>query len=162
MRPTHLRLALAGGLAISLLTSGVATATEVFNDRVRISMDGVVVDGCDEPVTLYGTIKDQIHITITPDNDFIGVVVTGPIGMYGIGQVSGDRYAANGVTIQAQRQDSIPGEELVGDLTGTLVDRTRLVGTGGHDTFDFHLLFHLTKVDGEPVVIWERVSVTCR
>jgi len=162
MRPTHLRLAFAGGMVMSLLAGGLATATETFTDRVRISMDGVVVDGCDEPITLHGTIKDQIHITITPDNDFVGVVVTGPTGLYGIGQISGDRYPANGVTVQAQRQDSIPGEELVGDLTGTLVDRTRLVGTGGNDTLDFHLRFHLTKVDGEPIVIWERVSFTCK
>jgi hypothetical protein len=89
------------------------------------------------------------------------IVVTGPTGLYGIGQISGDRYQANGVTIQAQRQDSIPGEELIGDLTGTLIDRTRLVGTRGHDTLDFHLRFHLTKVDGELIVIWERFSFTC-
>ena len=102
MRPIHLRLAFAGAMAMSLVASGLASATETFTDRVRISMDGVVVDGCDEPVTLYGTIKDQIHITITPDNDFVGVVVTGPTGLYGIGQISGDRYPANGVTIQGR------------------------------------------------------------
>jgi hypothetical protein len=47
-------------------------------------------------------------------------------------------------------------------MTLTLVDRTRTVGTAGAATLDIRTTFHLTKVDGESVVIFEHGPyVTC-
>lgn len=161
MRPINLRLALAGAFAATLLSGSFALATETFTERASFNLDGVVIDGCDEPITMYGTINDLLHITVTPGGAFTGVTVTGPAGLYGIGQVSGDRYQASGVTIQAQHQDVVPGE-LTTLVAGTLVDRTRVVGTAGATTFDFRLLFHITRIDGEDAVIFERGWLICR
>jgi hypothetical protein len=147
--------------AIWLLSAAPSMATTAFTVRETIPLDGVVIDGCDEQIMLSGSLSAIFHVTELDSGAVTGVSVSGPSGLSGTGLTSGAMYRAVGVTVNVGHQDAPPGE-FVGQMTLTLVDRTRTVGTAGAATLDIRTTFHLTKVDGESVVIFEHGPyVTC-
>jgi hypothetical protein len=162
-RKAGLRSALILGLVAGALGApAAATATTAFTIVADIPLDGFVVQGCEEDVVLSGSLHDLFHVTENANGGATLVAVTSSAGLSGIGVTSGSRYRAVGVSLQPSHWSNIPDGDLIEQLTSTLVDRTRLVGTAGALTLDIRTTFHITKVDTETVVIFERSSVTCR
>lgn len=158
-----LRSALILGLVAGALGApAAATAATAFTFVGDIPLDGVVIQGCEEDVVLSGSLRDVFHVTENNNGGATLVAVTVASGLSGIGVDSGALYRAVGVTLQPSHLSNIPDGDLIDQLTSTLVDRTRLVGTAGALTLDIRTTFHITKVDTETVVIFERSSVTCR
>ena len=152
LSPLVIAIALAAPLAVS--------ATETFTQASVIPFD-LVVDGCEEPIWLTGTLRDTFHVTETDDGGITLMAVTSS-QLSGVGLVTGAKYRGTGVTLQPFHTSEWAAEPTIARiLTSTFVDRTRIVGTGQALTLVFKTTFHLTKVDEVPVVIWDRSTVTC-
>jgi hypothetical protein len=156
------RLGLATALAGSMLAAPLAvSATDGFTIVSVIPID-IVLDGCEEPIALSGTLRDVLHVTELPSGAVTFVAVTSSANITGVGLVTGDSYRGVGVTLQPFHASALSDDATLEHLlTSTLVDRTRIVGTGGAMTLEFKLTFHVTKVDEVPMVIFERGAVTC-
>jgi hypothetical protein len=159
LRPTRLAL---GPVMIAAMLAGplAVSATEAFTETAVITFD-MVVDGCEEPIWLTGTLRDTFHVTETSSGAITLMAVTSA-QLSGVGLITGATYRGVGPTLQPFHTSEWAAEPTVAKiLTSTFVDRTRIVGTGGALTLVFKTTFHLTKVDEVPTVIWERSSVTC-
>jgi hypothetical protein len=159
---TLVRRAIPSLIAGSMILAPVTVAAaEQLTEINIITFEDVVVDGCDEPISLSGSISDVFHFTINNDGGITLVESTGPMHLTGTGLDSGATYHGVGRTIFPTRFSNFP-DPLVDQIAGTVVDRTRLVGTAGALTLDIRTTFHITKVATETVVIFERSSVTCK
>jgi hypothetical protein len=107
--------------AIWLLSAAPSMATTAFTVRETIPLDGVVIDGCDEPIMLSGSLYAIFHLTELDSGAVTGVSVSGPSGVSGTGLTSGAQYRAVGATINVGYQDASMGEPVL-QLTLTLVD----------------------------------------
>jgi hypothetical protein len=159
-----IRLTITAALAIGALAVPTgASAAETFTGQTEYSLDGVVTDGCEEPVLLSGYLRETFHVTETSDGALTLVLVTTPVNLMGVGLETGTMYRAVGPTVQPTHASAWPdGTNVVRIWSGTLVDRTRLVGTAGAMTLDIRVTFHVTKLDNEPVVIFDFSSAGCR
>ncbi len=70
---------------------------------------------------------------------------------------TGTRYRGVGATIDV---GATQGPFTIG--TGTLVDRTTIIGQGRALDVVMWITFHITKIDGENVVIFDRLRFECR
>jgi hypothetical protein len=152
-------------LAAMLLTSMLATAALAratsFTETIVIDLTGVVIEGCDEPVVLSGSLRDVLHLTDRSDGSFTLAITTHPAGLSGTGLISGSIYQATGST-HLTIVSGAPDETTLPEWGAvTIVDRTRLVGTAGALTLDIWLTFHFMKLDHENVVHFERTKVNC-
>lgn len=153
-------------LLAALLLAGVASTNALagantFTETIVIDVTGEVVVACTEPVVLSGTLRDVLHVTERADGSVTFTVTTNPAGLSATGLISGSMYRGTGATHQtiisgAPDETTLPEWGAV-----TFVDRTRLVGTAGEMTLDIWMTFHLTKLDHENVVKFERTKITC-
>lgn len=146
-------------IVAALASPLAASATETFTDTSVYPFD-MVVDGCDEPIWLTGTLRDTFHVTET-DGSITLIAITSA-QLSGVGLVTGAKYRGVGPTLQPFHTSEWAAEPTIARiLTSNFIDRTRIVGTGGAATLVFKTTFHLTKVDEVPIVIFERSSVSC-
>ncbi len=149
------------GLALALLPGGaVRAAASTFTEVIEIDLTGTVVQGCEEPILLDGSLRNTFHITEDGAGGFTIHDVSHPAGLSGTGLISGDRYQAAGATSNGGHLSADFGFG-TGKSNSTLIDRTRLVGTGSALTLDIRTTFHFVKMDGVNRMFFERSSITC-
>jgi hypothetical protein len=157
----QLRLAIGPLVLVASMASPlVASAAETYTETSVATVDQIV-DGCEEPILLTGTLRDTFHVTETAGGAVTLMTITSA-QLSGVGLESGATYRGVGVTLQPFHTSEWAAEPTIARiLTSTLVDRTRIVGTGQALTLVFKTTFHITKVDEVPTVIWERTTITC-
>lgn len=155
-------MTLVSALALWGLAPGAVSATETITFVERISVDGMVIDGCDEPILMQGSLNTVLHLTFNDSGAATLVATTNAAGISGVGLHSGATYRGVGATIQPTRASQWPVDSSIDLIVSTLVDRTRIVGTAGAATLDIRTVFHLTKLDNEPVVIFDKPWIICR
>ena len=158
-RLAHAALIAMLGVAV-VPAATAASGAGVFVEHLTIPLDGEIVEGCTEPILLSGSLRDVLVIVEQPNGGVTIHVTTSPSGVSGIGLESGAMYRVVGATTNGGHNSFDYGFGS-GVATGTLVDRTRFVGTAGAETLDIRTTFHLTKIDGVNSVIFERTSITC-
>ena len=134
-------------LGITLLTLSLAAVafsqatTTTSNDFVPFAFVVFVPcanGGTGEMVQVEGTLHLQQHITLN-DNRTIVKTHSQPQGADGVGQTTGDRYSAVGVT---QDIETFPVTN--GATEFTFVNNFRLIGAGPGNNFQVHQNIHVT------------------
>jgi hypothetical protein len=159
MRITH-RSVLAA-LLILALTIGIASVARAgVTENVKVPLlMGVFIpcanSGAGEVVTLSGS----LHILVRYSESASGAIHVGshfqPQGVSGVGETTGDRYRATGVT-QNQFNANVGVEE-------TFVNNFRIIGPGPGNNYLVHNVFHITfNANGTITAFVDKFSVDCR
>lgn len=110
-----------------------------------------------ENVTLTGNLHILTHLT-TNGNSFVSKSHFQPQGVSGVGDVSGDKYQATGVT-----QDIIRGSFANGSFTYTAVNNFRIIGQGTGNNYLVHQLYHITITpNGIVSAVVDNTSIDCQ
>lgn len=145
-------------LALTIGTAPAARAEVTENVRVPLSI-GVFVpcanNGAGEVVTLSG----NLHILLRYNESASGAIHAGshfqPQGVSGVGETTGDKYRATGVTQNAFNAN-VGVEE-------TFVNNFRIIGPGPGNNYLVHNVFHITfNANGTITAFVDRFSVDCR
>ena len=78
-----------------------------------------------------------------------------PVGLSGVGEITGDTYRAVGLT----RQSRITLDD---NMSDTYVNNFYIIGQRSGIKFLVHNTFHVTLVDGEVVVTVDHATAECR
>ena len=106
--------------------------------------------------------EGRLHVLIRQTIDSAGGLHLGthfqPMGLKAIGQTTGDRYNATGVT---QTSTNIAGGGL--PFTDTYINNFRMVGTGQNAvSYHVHTTFHVTvNANGEVTAFVDNTRITC-
>ncbi|WP_276504654.1 hypothetical protein [Terrimonas pollutisoli] len=110
-----------------------------------------------ETVTLTGNLHILTHLT-TNGNNFVSKSHFQPQGISGVGDVSGDKYQATGVT-----QDLVRGSFVNGSFTYTAVNNFRIIGQGTGNNYLVHQLYHITITpNGIVSTVVDNTSIDCQ
>ena len=110
-----------------------------------------------ENVTLTGNLHILTHLT-TNGNSFVSKSHFQPQGVSGVGDVSGDKYQATGVT-----QDIVRGSFANGSFTYTAVNNFRIIGQGTGNNYLVHQLYHITITpNGIVSAVVDNTSIDCQ
>jgi len=113
--------------------------------------------GAGELVELNGPLHILTSITLN-GNNLRGKTHFQPQGVSGVGQETGDRYHAVGVT-----QDYFRGSFRNGQFVETFVNNFRIIGQGHGNNFLVHENFHLTiNASGELTTTHDNFRVECK
>jgi len=111
--------------------------------------------GAGELVDLSGTLHVLILVTVDSDSGFHAKSHFQPQGVSGIGQTTGAKYQATGVT-QSQFNGKV-GSEF------TFVNNFRIIGQGPGNNFLVHQNVHVTvNANGEVTANVDNSSVECK
>jgi hypothetical protein len=137
-------------------------AASVFHDNVRIPVDiGVFIPcadgGAGEFVLLTGNLHVLIHETVN-GNRFNVTLHFQPQGISGVGESTGDKYQATGVT-----QERFGGSFVNGQFSDTFINNFRIIGQGPGNNYLVHQTFHITfNANGELTAFVDNFSVDCK
>ena len=140
-------------------TSALAAA-ETYTENVKVPIDLVVfvpcaAGGAGEEVYFSGPLHILLHFTIDNRGGFHAKTHFQPQGVSGVGQTTGAKYQATGVT-----QDHFNGK--VG-VTYTFVNNFKIIGQGPGNNFLVHENYHVTiNANGTVVVEHDNFSVVCK
>jgi len=82
-----------------------------------------------------------------------------PQGMSGVGEDTGDKYQATGVTQTVVKAQVAPGEQ----YQETFVNNFRIIGAGPGNNYLVHEVFHVTvNANGEVSVEFDHFTVECK
>jgi hypothetical protein len=144
-------------LAIAVLPGNAAVQV---NDKTLIDLTVFVpcaAGGAGEIVDLSGPLHTLISSTIN-GNNFSGKFHFQPQGISGIGETTGDKYQATGVT-----QQTFKASLQNGQLNLTFVNNFRIVGQGPGNNFLVHENLHINvNADGRLTVFHNNFSIDCR
>jgi hypothetical protein len=90
-----------------------------------------------EPVLLEGTVHVVLHTTVDANGGTLTTRHTQPMGVTGVGLVSGTTYHATGVTERVTNAGPPPSEF-------TIVNNFNIIGEGDAPNFLVHQLVHVT------------------
>ena len=108
--------------------------------------------GAGETVSLAGTLHEVFHVTIDANGDAHFKIHDQPQGIRGIGQTSGVKYQATGVT-----------QTMSNTNPATFVNNFRIIGQGPGNNFLIHQVMHVTvNAKGEVTASFDHVSTECR
>lgn len=151
-------VALSSVLAWSVVA--VAQAEVVQNVSVPVALSVFIPcanGGAGETVDFTGDLHLLASFTIN-GNNVSGKSHFQPQGIKGIGQITGDRYNAVGVT-----QESFKGSLQNDQFTQTFVNNFRLIGPGPGNNLQIHENAHVTiNANGEVTVVIDNFSVECK
>jgi hypothetical protein len=109
-----------------------------------------------EPVLLEGTVHVVLHTTVDANGDTRTTRHTQPMGITGVGLVSGTTYHATGVTERVTNAGSPPSEF-------TVVNNFNIIGEGEALNLLVHQLVHVTtNANGDVTAEVEQDAVECR
>ena len=138
-----------------------ANAAKQVNDTSDISLTVFVpcaANGAGELVDLSGPLHTLITFTIN-GNNFSGTAHFQPKGVSGIGETTGDKYQATGVT----KDSSFKGSFQNGQFTQTFVNNFRIIGQGPGNNFLVHENAHVTfNANGTVAVVRDNFSAVCK
>lgn len=152
-------MCLLAALTALFLVTPAQAAVEV-NSSQTVSISFFVpcaAGGAGEMVDLSG----QLHTLITYAAD--GSKVAGythfqPQGISGVGETTGEKYHATGVTLE-----SFGGSLQNGQYNLTFVNNFRIIGQGPNNNFLEHETEHVTiNADGTVTVFHDNFSATCQ
>jgi hypothetical protein len=145
----------AGGLPAYAAATSFTVSTETpFSDSGPVPCAN---GGAGEPVDLSGSLHELFHVTV---DDSGAVHVTShdnPQGINGVGETTGAKYQATGVTEDHENQGSggLP-------FTFTYVNNFRVIGQGPGNNFLFHENMHVTiNADGTVTASTDNARFTC-
>lgn len=145
-------------LALAFVTPAHA-AVEV-NTRQTISLSVFVTcaaGGAGELVDLSGTLHTLMTFAINKNN-VAGYFHFQPQGISGIGETTGDKYQATGVTME-----SFAGSFHNGQFNQTFVNNFRIIGQGPGNNFLVHETMHITvDANGSVTVFHDDFSAACK
>lgn len=138
-----------------------ANAAKQVNDTSDISLTVFVpcaANGAGELVDLSGPLHTLITFTIN-GNNFSGTAHFQPKGVSGIGETTGDKYQATGVT----KDSSFKGSFQNGQFTQTFVNNFRIIGQGPGNNFLVHENAHVTfNANGTVTVVYDNFRAVCK
>src|SRR5437667_383426 len=112
-------------------------------------------DGEGEWIELTGQLHDRFHVTMDSSGGFLVDLEDNPQAVKGIGQTTGEKYEANGMT-----KDQI---RLKAGFQETYVNNFRIIGQGPASDFLIHDNFHMTiTADGQLFSFHENFSGACK
>lgn len=146
--------------AFSLAFSAVIVrAAVVVNESIPFDGFTVFVECADggngEEVVFTGDLHVLLAVTLDANGGFHAKEHFQPQGLTGIGQSTGDKYQATGVT-----QDTFNGK--VGS-TFTYVNNFRIIGQGPGNNYLVHETFHVTvNANGTTTVVHDNLTIDCK
>jgi hypothetical protein len=130
------------------------------DDKTDISLSVFVpcaAGGLGEVVDLSGPLHTLVSITIN-GNKISGELHSQPQGISGIGETTGAKYQATGVT-----SESFTASLQNGQANTTFVDNFRVIGQGPGNNLLVHENLHITvNADGTVTVFHDNFSVDCK
>jgi hypothetical protein len=148
---------LIGLLAIVVLPSNAAVQV---NDKTVISLTVFVpcaAGGVGEIVDLTGPLHTLISSTVN-GNNVSGTFHFQPQGISGVGETTGDKYQATGVTQQTFKSSLQNGQANL-----TFVNNFRIIGQGAGNNFLVHENLHINvNADGTLTVFHDNFSIDCK
>jgi hypothetical protein len=109
--------------------------------------------GAGEEVEVTGNLHILTHTTVSNSGAMVTKSHFQPQGMSGVGQVTGDKYQATGVT----------QETFHGTGTFTFVNNFRFIGQGSGNNFLAHEVLHVTiNANGDVTATAGNLSIECR
>src|SRR6266513_1946558 len=145
--------------ALALFTVPANAAKQV-NDMSEINLTVFVpcaAGGAGELVDLSGPLHTLITFTIN-GNNVSGKTHFQPQGISGIGETTGDKYQATGVT-----QQSFKTSFQNGQANQTFVNNFRIIGQGPGNNLLVHENAHITiNANGTLTVFHDNFSVDCK
>ena len=149
-------LLLAVALPVTAAPATTYTSNQIvpFNQTVWVSCAN---DGLGENVILSGELHELYHYTMN-GNSFTFKTHYQPQGVTGVGQITGDKYKATGVT-----QDTETGSFASGQYSYTHVNNFRIIGQGKGNNFLVHQTWHYTlNANGEVTAEVDHSTVECK
>ncbi|HEY6122677.1 MAG TPA: hypothetical protein VIV66_22170 [Pyrinomonadaceae bacterium] len=146
-----------GLLAIVVLPCNAAVQV---NDKTVISLTVFVpcaAGGVGEIVDLTGPLHTLISSTVN-GNNVSGKFHFQPQGISGVGETTGDKYQATGVTQQTFKSSLQNGQANL-----TFVNNFRIIGQGAGNNFLVHENLHINvNADGTLTVFHDNFSIDCK
>lgn len=153
------RACLTIGLAVTMIVIPAHAAIQT-NNRTDIALSEFVpcaAGGAGEIVDLAGPLHTLISLTIN-GNDVSGIFHFQPQGISGVGETTGQKYRATGVT-----EESFKTALQNGQANLTFVNNFRIIGQGPGNNFLVHETLHMTiNADGSLTVTHDNFSTECK
>jgi hypothetical protein len=111
------------------------TASSKFEIQFLVFVD-CAAGGAGEIVDFSGTLHDLFHVTIN-GNKFILKFHDQPQGIFGVGETTGDKYKATGVTQETTTSGTV-------GFTDSFVNNFKIIGQGPGNNFLIHENVHVT------------------
>jgi hypothetical protein len=152
------KLAVIACLSICSLAAPPARAGKIVNQVIPISITVFVPcanGGAGEIVTLSGDLHDMFDLTFDNAGGVHIKIQDNPQGVSGVGETTGLKYQATGVT-ELELNAQIGIEE-------TFVNNFRIIGQGPNNNFLVHENFHITiNANGTLTSLIDNFSVECK
>lgn len=134
------------------------TTTSNFKIPVNILVFIPCADaGAGEFVELTGNLHVLFHTTVN-GNRFNVKSHFQPQGISGVGQSTGDKYQATGVT-----QERFGGSFVNGQFSDTFINNFRIIGQGPGNNFLVHQVFHVTvNANGDVTAFVDNFKSDCK
>lgn len=146
------------GTAIAILISpaNAAVLSNTSNDITLSVFVPCAAGGAGELVDLSGPLHTLLTFTII-NNNASGVIHFQPHGISGIGETTGLKYQATGVT-----STSFKFSLQNGQVTQTFINRFDIIGQGPGNNFGIQETAHITlNADGTVTVFFDNFRVEC-
>jgi len=131
-----------------------------YNTFIDIDMSVFVPcanSGNGEMVDFSGQLHILIDFTIT-NNRISAMIHYQPMGLNGVGEISGNQYNATGIT-----QNFFHGSLFNGQIAASFVNNFRMIGVGPGNNFTVHETFHYNfNKNGEVTVEADNFSSDCK
>ena len=145
-------------LAMTMATPAFAAVQE--NDTTNINLTVFVpcaAGGAGEIVDLSGPLHTLVSATVN-NNKASGYFHFQPQGISSVGETTGAKYQATGVTEQSFKSSLQNGQANL-----TFVNNFRIIGQGPGNNFLVHETLHFTiNADGTLTVFHDNFSVDCK
>jgi len=152
------QLAIMASLGICSLAAPPAHAETLVNQVIPVEIFVFVPcanGGAGENVTLFGDLHDKLDLTFNNAGGVHIKVQDDPQGISGVGETTGLKYQANGVT-QTELDLGFGAEE-------TIIDNFRIIGQGPDNNLTVHENFHITiNADGSLTSFHDNFSAECK
>jgi hypothetical protein len=111
--------------------------------------------GAGEVVDFAGTLHDLFHVTIN-GNNFILKFHDQPQGIFGVGESTGDKYKATGVTQEVTRSGTV-------GFTDSFVNNFKIIGPGPANNLLIHENVYVTvNANGTVTSTHDHFSIQCK
>ncbi|HYJ64423.1 MAG TPA: hypothetical protein VEV62_11805 [Parafilimonas sp.] len=143
-------------------SSKLSAKAEVSTSNEKIPADLLIFipcanGGAGEYVELSGFLHATTHVTVT-GNNFHVKYHTQPQGISGVGQTTGDKYQATGVT-----QEQYGGSFVNGQYEDTYVNNFKIIGQGTGNNYLIHESLHVTiNANGTVTTLIDNFTADCK
>jgi len=146
--------------ALAMTMIAPAYAAVQINDKTDISITVFIpcaAGGAGEVVDLSGPLHTLVSVTIT-GNNVSGYFHFQPQGIVGVGETTGNKYQATGVTLESFKTAFQNGQANL-----TYVNNFRIIGQGPGNNFLVHETMHITlNAAGILTVLHDNINADCK